>query len=270
MKRKTLKGKVVIITGSSQGIGKATAIHLCKKGAHVVLNGRSQEKLFRAREELMRMGHSTLAVQADITSEEDCKRLITEVLDKHGRIDVLINNGSSTMNEQITRLEPSVFASVYDSNSMGAVYPTLAALPYIEKTKGSIVFISSLAGLHGLPSASAYSMGKMALTALWQSLKIELSKTGIHFGICYVSFTQNEQQKRMITSDGTLIPVPKRPKFIQQSRETVASRIVCMLKRRQSKMVLSPLGKITAFTMRYFPRTVLFVMTRLQKKSGDQ
>lgn len=267
MKHERFNGKVAIITGSSQGIGKATAIKLCKEGASVILNGRTPSKLEKTEQELLEMGFDVKAIQGDITSEEDCERLIKKTIDHFGKLDYLINNGSLTMNEKISKLKPKVFASIYDSNSMGAVYPTLAAIPHLKKTKGSVIFISSLAGLHGLPSASAYSMGKMALTALWQSLKIELRNTGIHFGICYVSFTQNEQQKRMVTSDGTLIPVPKRPGFIQQSREKVASKIAHMIHWRRSKIVLSPLGKVTAFAMRYFPRTVLFIMTRVQKSS---
>ena len=267
MKHGKFNGKVAIITGSSQGIGKATAIKLCQEGASVVLNGRTLLKLEKAKEELQKMGYDVKAIQGDITSEEDCSRLIEKTVRHFGKLDFLINNGSLTMNEKINKLKPEVFASIYDSNSMGAVYPTLAALPHLKKTRGSVIFISSLAGLHGLPSASAYSMGKMALTALWQSLKIELRNTGIHFGICYVSFTQNEQHKRMVTSDGTLVPVPKRPGFIQQSREKVASKIACMIHWRRSRIVLSPLGKITAFAMRYFPRTVLFIMTRVQKSA---
>ena len=268
MNNRSFNGKVAIVTGSSQGIGKATAINLCKQGASVVLNGRTYDKLRATESELKQMGYSVIAVQGDITSNEDCLNLIQKTLDQFGKIDFLINNGSLTMNERISELNPEVFATIFESNSMGAVYPTLAALPHLIKTKGSVIFISSLAGLHGLPTASAYSMGKMALTALWQSMKIELRNTGIHFGICYVSFTQNEEQKRMITANGTLIPVPKRPQFLLQSREKVASKITEMIRQRKSKIILSPIGKTTAFLMRHFPKVVLQMMLLAQKKNG--
>lgn len=264
---KELKGKVAIITGSSQGIGKATAIELCKQGVSVVLNGRTLSKLRKTELELLNQGFDVIAIRGDITSLTDCQALIDGAIKVYGKLDILINNGSLTMNESFESLDPELFSEIYNSNSMGAVYPTKAALPYLKKTKGSIIFISSLAGLHSMPSASGYSMGKMALTALWQSLRIELSSTGIHFGICYVSFTQNETQKRMVTADGTLIPVPKRPKFILQSREKVSRKIVQMTRYRRPKIILSVFGKVISIAFRYAPRIVLRLIIVSQKKS---
>ena len=266
MKPKIFKGKVVIITGSSQGIGKATAIALCKQGATVVLNGRNPEKLRKTETQLHAKGYSVHAIAGDVTSVADCQHLIDETVSKFGGIDVLINNGSLTMNEKISAIQPEVFAQIHDSNSLGAVYPTLAALPHLRLSKGSIVLISSLAGLHGMPSASAYSMGKMALTAWWQSLKIELHQSSIHIGICYLGFTENETEKRMITADGSLVSVPERPRFLQQSREEVANKICGMIRYRKSKLVLTPLGKISAVLFRYFPRTVLAIFQISQRK----
>ena len=260
------KNKIAIITGSSQGIGKATAIQLCKEGVTVVLNGRNLEKLENTRIELSSMGYNVISIQGDVTSNYDCEKLIKETIETFGRIDILINNGSSTMNAKIETIQPQLFVEIFNSNAMGALLPTLAALPHLKKSKGSVIFISSLGGLHGLASASAYSMGKMALTALWQSLQIELSTSGIHFGICYLSFTENEDTKRMISADGELIPVPKRIEFFQRSREKVAINISSMIKRRKSKAVISPLGNVTSFLMRHFPSTVLFIFIRTQKR----
>ena len=267
MKRQDFKDKVAIVTGSSQGIGKATAIELCKRGATVVLNGRTQSKLRKAELELLGKGYKVRGIQADITSMEDCKRLMHETVQEFGRIDILINNGSLTMNESFEELNADLFSKIHNSNSIGAVYPTKFALPFLKKTKGSVIFISSLAGLHSMPFASGYSMGKMALTALWQSLRIELSSTGVHFGICYVSFTENESSKRMIKADGTLVPVPKRPWFMLQSRNKVARKIVGMVKYRRKKVTLSCLGKVIALLFRHFPNLVLNLIILTQKKS---
>jgi short-subunit dehydrogenase len=267
MKRNDFKDKVALVTGSSQGIGKATAIELCKRGATVILNGRTASKLRKAELELLNSGYKVRGIQADITSLDDCKRMIDETIQTFGRLDILINNGSLTMNESFEELNPDLFSKIHNSNSIGAVYPTKFALPFLKKTKGSVVFISSLAGLHSMPSASGYSMGKMALTALWQSLRIELNTTGIHFGICYVSFTENESSKRMIKADGTLIPVPKRPSFMLQSRQKVSRKIVGMVKYRRSKVTLSLLGKVIAFLFRHFPTIVLKLIIFSQRKS---
>jgi len=262
------KDKVYIITGSSQGVGKELAKQLCEKGAKVVLNGRNESKLQKVKKEFDLNNHSTLAIPADISSVEDCKELISKTIEEFGRLDGLINNGSITMNEQIEKMDGELFQKIFASNSLGAVLPTLEALPYLKKTKGSVIFLSSLAGVHGLPSASAYSMGKMFLTAFWQSLRAELVKTGIHFGICYLSFTENEKSKRMVTANGDLIPVPERPKFMVQSREKVAKEIMSMISRRKSKKVMSVIGKVTVFTMQHFPRMVNFIIRNVQKNKG--
>ncbi len=265
MEKKPFSDKIVIITGSSKGIGKATAIELCNQGAKVVLNGRNAKNLQKAITELSKKGYNVSGFAGDITNEIDCKKLMQRAVNVYGRIDVLINNGSLTMNAALTDLTPEIFQSVFISNSMGSITPTLAAIPYIKETKGSIIFISSLAGLQGMPSASAYSAGKMTLTAFWQSLRIELSSTGIHFGICFVSFTKNDDEKRMISSGGELVTVPHRPAFIQQTQEKVARSIISMIRRRKAKIVLSPIGKITAFLIRFFPRLVMWITIKSQK-----
>lgn len=260
------QNKVGIITGSSQGIGKATAIELCQQGARIILNGRNLGRLEKAESELTDMGFEVLAVQGDVTSVVDCEHLVTEAIRHFGRLDFLVNNGSLTMNESFEEIGPALFQDVVVSNSLGATFPTMAALPHLKKTGGSVVFISSLAGLHGMPTASAYSLGKMALTALWQSLRIELASSGVHFGICYLGFTENDSEKRMLGANGKLMPVPKRPSFIQKSQQEVAGIIARVIHRRKAKTVLSTLGKASNFMMRYFPRLTLFVMISAQKR----
>lgn len=260
-----LAGKIVLITGSSQGIGKATAVEFCKKGATVILNGRNERKLRKAELDLQNKGFSVYALQGDITDKNDCTRLMEEIVARFGALDVLINNASVTMQESVQAIDLESFENIFNSNAIGSVFPTLAALPLLKKSGGSVLFISSLAGLHAMPSASAYSMGKMSLTAFWQSLQIELSRSGIHAAICYVSFTQNEQSKRMMSANGQLVEVPKRPKFLVQSREKVGRTLVRMIRYRRSKRVLSIMGKLVAFMFRYFPKTTLLIMRSAQK-----
>lgn len=264
------KNKVGIITGSSRGIGKATAIELCQQGAKVVLNGRSQMQLFKTRDELLAMGFEVIALQGDVTSMADCEYVVEETIKAFGQLDFLINNGSSTMNDSFENIEPAIYQNVFCSNSLGAVLPTMAALPYLKQSKGSVLFISSLAGLHGMPSASAYSSGKMALTAFWQSLKIELSHTGIHFGICYLGFTENDANKQMLKANGTLVPVPSRPAYLVKSQKQVARLIAQSIHYRKSRRVISLLGKLSAFMFRVFPKLALLIMIKSQKRNLEK
>jgi short-subunit dehydrogenase len=260
-----LKGKVAIVTGSSKGIGKVTAIALCEKGMRVVLNGRNLEKLNSTEAELKKMGYDVIGIQADITVETECETLLKETILKYGAVDVLVNNASITMNESIANLSPKEFANIFRSNSMGSILPTLNALPFIKESRGSVVFISSLGGLYGMPLASAYCSGKMSLTSFWQTLRIEMNDLGVHFGICYLSFTKNDEDKQMVRAKGELVPVPKRAALITQSQEKVANGIVRMIERRQAKKIFSKVGKVTALMLKFFPKFTLFVFKKSYK-----
>ncbi|MEN8697090.1 MAG: SDR family oxidoreductase [Bacteroidia bacterium] len=260
------QGKVAIITGSSSGIGKTTALQFARQGASVVINGRSKDKLDELRATMEEEGLSVLAIAADITAYKECERLIAETVKHFGGVDILINNASLTMNDTFENIHPDTFNQVLLSNTLGAMMPTKAALSQLKQSKGSVVFISSLAGLHGLPAGSAYCAGKMALTGFWQSLRIELDHTGIHFGICYVSFTQNDKDKRMLAGAGELVEVDERPALLKQSQEQVASAIVRCVRKRKAKVVLSRFGKFISVMFRYMPRITLFLVTLINNR----
>lgn len=149
------QGKVAIITGSSSGIGKTTALQFARQGASVVINGRSKDKLDELRATMEEEGLSVLAIAADITAYKECERLIAETVKHFGGVNILINNASLTMNDTFENIHPDTFNQVLLSNTLGAMMPTKAALSQLKQSKGSVVFISSLAGLHGLPAGSA-------------------------------------------------------------------------------------------------------------------
>ncbi|MBL7834381.1 MAG: SDR family oxidoreductase [Cyclobacteriaceae bacterium] len=263
------KDKVAIITGSGMGIGKATALELAAQGAKVVLNGRNAERLQKAFEELKAKGHDVIAIPCDITSAADCENLIRQTIETYGKLDILITNASISMREKFENLQPEVFSQIIHSNINGSAFPAWYALPHLKKTKGSITFISSAAGMIGMPTGSAYSAGKMALTALAQSMKIELDGSGVHVGIVHVGFTQNEDAKRVLNAKGELVPVAPRPPYLQQTREQVAKAILRSIKSRQFKTVLTIVGKLNAFMVRFFPGLVIRIIMYSQKRMKD-
>lgn len=263
------KDKVAIITGSGMGIGKATALELAAQGAKVVLNGRNAERLQKAFEELKAKGYDVIAIPCDITSAVDCEKLIRQTIETHGKLDILITNASISMREKFENLQPEVFSQIIHSNINGSAFPAWYALPHLKKTKGSITFISSAAGMIGMPTGSAYSAGKMALTALAQSMKIELDGSGVHVGIVHVGFTQNEDAKRVLNAKGELVPVAPRPPYLQQTREQVAKAILRSIKGRQFKTVLTIVGKLNAFMVRFFPGLVIRIIMYSQKRMKD-
>lgn len=263
------KNKVAIVTGSGMGIGKAIAKELCLRGASVVLNGRNPDRLKKTFDEFSAQGFRVLAVQADVTKHSDCELLITKAVQEFGGIDILITNAGVSMREYFENLQPEIFATVVESNIHGSAFPALKALPEIKKRKGSIVFISSAAGMIGLPTASAYSVGKMGLTALAQSLKIELNSSGVHIGIVHVGFTKNDDDKRVLNANGELIPVASRPAYLQQTQEQVANAVLSLIRKRKFKKVLTVTGKLNAYMVRFFPSVVMSIISYSQRRMKD-
>jgi NAD(P)-dependent dehydrogenase (short-subunit alcohol dehydrogenase family) len=244
MKNRPFTGKTVLITGSGGGIGKATAIAFCRAGASVMLNGRNAEKLQHTCAELQGMGFQTAYCVADVQDYDACHRLVQETVARFGRLDVVVANAGSSMKAEFAQMAPHVFRQVLDSNILSPAYTAHAAIPALQETNGSMVFISSLSGLIGLPTGSAYSAGKMALTALAQSLRVELAESGVHVGIAYVGFTKNDPDKRVYDAAGNMVSVAHREGWMQQSQEQVARAIVSVAARRKKRVVLSVLGKV--------------------------
>lgn len=250
---KSFLNKVVIVTGSGSGIGKTTALQFCKEGAKVVLNGRNETKLKNTAEQFSFLGYEVVYFAGDVTNYETCKRLVEFTIKSYGTINVLVTNGGVSMNARFDEMSPDVFKTVFDSNVYGAAMPVFASLDVLKQSKGSVIFIGSIAGLHGMPTASAYSAGKMALSALQQSLRIELRPHSVHVGILYVGFTENDPEKKLMSGSGEWASVPKRPAFLQQSQRAVARSVLQMAKHRINKRTLSLVGKGTSLLLRLYP-----------------
>lgn len=255
-------GKVAIVTGSTKGIGKAIAAELGKRGAKVLINGRNRERLDAALSELTSYGYAVTSCNADATKYEDCVRMVKTAIDVFGKLDILIANAGIVGYSSFESFDPMIYKETLDSNIYATVFPSKAALPYLKESKGSLVFISSLAGMIGIPYYSANSAGKMSLTALSQAIREELKYADVHVGIVYVGFTKNEENKRFISADGTLVPVPPRKASLQQTREQVADSVLNLIRRRKDKAVLSLFGKFTAFVIKFFPSIAMSTLNK--------
>ena len=151
-----LNDKIVVITGASSGIGKSLAAEFAKRGANLVLAARQYVTLCEITQELeKKYAIKAVAVQCDVTIEEDCEHLIKQALVTFGKIDILINNAGISMRALFKDADLKVLKSVMDVNFWGTVYCTKYALPEILKTQGSVVGISSIAGYKGLTEAAA-------------------------------------------------------------------------------------------------------------------
>ncbi len=255
--------RVVIITGSSKGIGRETARHFLRQGYHVVLNGRDTKKLTETESLLDDGSGRLLSVAGDVTKEDDARHLVRSTLERFGRIDVLINNAGISMRGRFEDTEAAVFRAMFETNLVGSAVMTRAALPSLRESEGSLLFISSLAGLRGFPGIAAYSAAKMGLTAFADALRIELAQTRVHVGIVYVGFTENDPDKTVYRGDGTREAITR---SAQSSQSDVAKAIFSAVRRRKKQAYLTAYGPLLRFAQRFLPRLVDLALKQSSKK----
>lgn len=250
------KNKVVIVTGSTMGIGKEVAKRVLRFGGKVVFTGRNENRIEELKKELIHYKGSFIIHRGDVNNMDDNKRMVEDTLRTFGRIDILINNAGMSCYGSVDKLKIEVVKEVIDTNIYGSLFPVMAGMNELKKSKGSILFISSLAGFQGLPGYSCYSLSKMALKPLAQSLSIELKNENVSVGIAYVGFTENEKQKRTLSPNGILEEVPLRPKSVTNSRRVTADKILHQIRKRKRTSVHSILGKISYKMNLLFPGMV--------------
>ncbi|MDH4092498.1 MAG: SDR family oxidoreductase [Cyclobacteriaceae bacterium] len=268
---KQFKDKVVLITGSSQGIGKATAMAFSRLGAKVVLNGRNLERLRKTEKELQQAGAVVQAFQGDITREDEARSLVEKTIQRFGKLDILINNAGISMRGHFATLKPEVFRTVFNTNVLGVANLAIPAMPHIRESKGSIIFVSSVAGIRGLPGISAYCASKMALRGIAESIRIEEASTGIHVGLMLVGQTEIEFGKQTISANGNLVTINDRSGFKVATKESVARAIVQNVKHRQFITTLTGFGKLNAIMQSIAPGLVEKILIsqsdRIMKRS---
>ncbi|MEE9910847.1 MAG: SDR family oxidoreductase [Deltaproteobacteria bacterium] len=167
--------RVAIITGSSRGVGAATARLLAQKHYHVVINYTKSEKEARdVQAACEALGAETLLCRANVAEDEDCRRLVSETMAKWGRIDALVNNAGTTKfcaHDDLEGLTKEDFLSIYNTNLVGPYQMIRAVAPHMKKIgKGSVVNIASTAGINGNGSSVAYCASKGALITMTRSL----------------------------------------------------------------------------------------------------
>ena len=178
--KNALKDKTVVITGASSGIGEAMAKVYASMGAKVVLGARHADKLEALCRSIEQQGGRAAWCATDVTRPEDCKRLIDTAVEHFGGIDVMICNAGISMRALFDDVDLDVLHRLMDVNFWGTVYCTKYALPYLQKSHGSLVGISSVAGIHGLPGRTGYSASKFAMTGFLETIRIENLKKGVH------------------------------------------------------------------------------------------
>ena len=177
-------GKVVLITGASSGIGKTSALRLAEAGAHVLLVARSADKLEETAAEIAELGGMATIYQADASNLEDCDRLIAQVLENHGFVDILINNAGRSIRRSLELSYDRFhdFERTMQINYFGAVRLTMGLLPSMSaQKKGHVINMSSISALTPSPRFSAYVASKSALDAWTRAAAVEYSDRNVRF-----------------------------------------------------------------------------------------
>jgi len=248
-----MKDKVVIITGGSSGIGKALAEVFGKRGSKIMITGRDQTALLGTVKELNDLNIHIHSFAADVSVEEDNKKMAEEAIKHFGKIDILINNAGISMRALFDEVDLKVVKKVMDINFYGVLYATKYCLPEIKKNKGSIIGISSIAGFRGLPGRTGYSASKFALNGFLEVLRTELLKTDVHVMTACPGFTASNIRIRSLTKDGSSQIESPRDEKKMMTAEECAEHIYNATVRRKRTLVLTTQGKLVVWLNKWWP-----------------
>jgi short-subunit dehydrogenase len=252
-----LKDKIVIITGASSGIGKSLAVEFAKRGANLVLAARQYVTLCEITDQLINQYNiKAIAVQCDVSKEEDCEHLIKQTLTTYGQIDVLINNAGISMRALFVDADLEVLKTVMDVNFWGMVYCTKYALPEILKTKGTVVGVSSIAGYKGLPGRTGYSASKFAMNGFLDTLRVENLKTGVNVLTACPGFTASNIRNRSLDKSGKQQGESTMQEEKMMTADEVAKIIANGVENRARTLVMTGQGKLMVFLNKFVPNLV--------------
>ncbi len=243
--------KVVVVTGGTDGIGKALVIELLSRGAKVATCGRNNDKLYQLQSEFPSAPLHTMV--CDVSVEHDCIRFIETTIKFFGGIDVIINNAGMSMRALMKDATTEVIKKIMDINFMGVVYCTKAALQSIIDRKGTIVGVSSPAGYRGLPGRSGYSASKHALQGWLESLRTELMDEGVNVMWVCPGFTASNIRYAALNKDSKSQGHTTMDEGKMMTAEECTLHILNAIEKRKRTLVLTFTGKRAVFLNKFFP-----------------
>ena len=246
-----VKGKVVIVTGASSGIGEATAREFAKEGAKVILAARRVDRLESLAKEIVAMGGGAeaLVVQADLSKLEDIQSLITKTLEEYGRIDVLVNNAGFGRLDWLENLDPvKDIQSQFDVNVLGVIQTTRQALPImIKQRSGHVINICSMAGLVATPTYTIYAASKHAVHGFSEALRREVKPWGIDVSMIYPGGVTTEFGAHAGIKRKTNATTPR---FMLLTAKQVGETVVKLVRNPRPMLIIPWLWSITVWMNR--------------------
>jgi len=234
----TFQDKVVLITGASSGIGRATALRLAGLGARVALAARTVSALREVAREVAGLGSQAVVVPTDVGDPEQCRRAVGTTVERLGQLDVLVCSAGVSMRAAFAESSPAVMEQVLRVNFLGTMHTTYHAIPHVKRTQGSLVALSSLTGKRGTPYYAVYGASKFAIQGLYQSLRQELAADGVHVGILAPSFVATPLRDKVLGPDGRIWDRPPPLPFRLWPLDLCVDRLVRLIARRQKEVLL--------------------------------
>lgn len=242
--------RVIVITGASDGIGAGIARQFAQRhGAKValVLAARNQQALDGVAAQCQAGGATALVVPTDVSDPAECRALIAAATGRFGRIDALINNAgmsAQALFEDVQTEDLAWYEQLMRINLWGSVWCTHAALPWLRQSRGSVVAVSSLAGLVGIPGRTAYSASKFAMTGFFEALRAELKSAGVSVTTAYPGVVATRIRYRGFNAAGTPAGASGLKEDGAMSVETCARLIIEGMERREREVVMTAKGKL--------------------------
>jgi short-subunit dehydrogenase len=245
----SFKGKVVLLTGGSRGLGLLLAREFAREGARLALLARSAGALGRAAAELRgRWGAEVLELPADVGDRTAVERALAATVAYFGQLDVLVNNAGIIQVGPYAHMDTADFEAAMRTHFWGPLYATLAALPHLKGRGGRIVNIASIGGKVAVPHLAPYSASKFALVGLSDALRAELAREGVRVTTVCPWLTRtgsyrNVSVKGQHALELAWFALSDSLPLISMSGEAAAKQIVAAARRGAPRLVLTPYGK---------------------------
>jgi len=253
---RNFKGKVVLITGASSGIGAASAREFARRGATVALLARRLPRLQAVAREIRRSGGQVVVLRCDVTRNGELEQAVNQIRDKVGTIDVVLANAGFEVTGPFEKLTIRDYRRQFETNVFGVLRTAFATLDDLKANRGCLVLVGSLLGHFVLPNTTAYSMSKFAVTALAEGLRRELHPAGV--SVILITPGNIETEIRKIDNKDVLHkdlrdPVPA---WLRMPADRAAKKIVAAVSRRRTEAIITKVGKLAIFTERHAPGLV--------------
>ncbi len=271
MAGETFAGKSVLITGASSGIGAELARQLGQAGAHLTLTARRVDLLHAVAERIAGAGAPPpLAVQCDVTRDGEVERAVAEATRRWGKLDIVIANAGFGVVGAFRDLSVGDYRRQFETNVFGVLRTIGAALPEIEKSKGNVVIVGSVAGWTSSPNSSPYSMSKFALRALADAITPELALIGVTVTLISPGFVDSDI--RRVDNQGSFHadaqePVPQ---WLVVPTEKAVRQILRAVARGQAEAIITGHGKVLVGIERFLPWLARALKRKLAVRGGHR